>query len=198
MRRALYSRTFQQAGRLQLQLRPVAVRTEPALVRSAVSIANIIPEYDSRISANCGSSSQRQSSAHRPGCNLLPWAVAATFLGQASCAGNDDGGLEDEVRCVRADGLLHTCWSPVLAVQKCTAMQVFSEIKVHPAHHARSQLPESSVLGTLLHHCSQLQLPESWTFTLSPVMARLRLQSVSQRRTPSQPGYGGMQLTWRV
>ena len=112
MLRALYSRTFRQAGRLQLQLRPIAVRTDRALVRSAVSTVNVIPGYDSRISANCGSSSQRQrdrDSAHRPWCNLLPWAVAATFLGQASCAGDDEGGLEDEVRFVRADGLLHTC-----------------------------------------------------------------------------------------
>jgi hypothetical protein len=108
MLRAFYSRTLQQAGRLQLQLRSDAVRAEPALVRSAVTRGEIVPEYDSQYSTNSGTLSQRESSAHRPWGHLLPWAAAAISFGEASCAGDDDAELEEEVRSVRAVCLLQT------------------------------------------------------------------------------------------
>lgn len=114
MLRAFSSRTLQQAGRLQIFLRYDAVRAEPALARSADLIADSLAEYDSRTSTNRSTVGQRDSSAQRPLGHLLPWAAAALLFGQASCAGDDDADLGEEVCSVRAECLyiperFHTC-----------------------------------------------------------------------------------------
>ena len=90
------------------------------------------------------------------------------------------------------------CWSLVVAAPKCTAVQVFSELKCI--------LHTTPILNYLIHQflgrCCSTALTcdclKAESFTLSPSMARLKMQSVSPRCTPLQPGYGGMQLTWRV
>ena len=76
------------------------------MVRSAAcTVAEAV--HDSQFSSSTDTSTlwQRENTAHSHWGHLLPLAVAAIFIGQASCAGDDDEDIDEEVRSVRAECL---------------------------------------------------------------------------------------------
>lgn len=94
------------------------------LVHSAAPIADIVLEYDGRSSTSNGAPERTAPTKHGSN-NFLKYLQQLTS-GKPPIQATMMQKLEKEVRSVREYCLLHTLLSPILAVHKCTAVQVSS------------------------------------------------------------------------